>query len=91
MFVFFLSSYLSVFLSACEQLHWISMLDFTVILHVARGFVNQSDCKTFQISALKKRLSYIKHVHGCYHVTRHSSSQQIDYVFLFGYGQACPT
>ena len=45
MFVICLSSYLSVFLSPCEQLHWELMLHFAVFLHVPRRFLNQSDFK----------------------------------------------
>ena len=60
MYVFFLSSYLSVFLSACEELHWKCVLDFAVFLHVARSFFNQPDSGLFKL----------KHVPGCYHVTR---------------------
>ena len=32
-----------------------NMLDFPKILHVARSFLNQSDCRTFQTSILKKQ------------------------------------
>ena len=32
-----------------------NMLDFPEILHVARSFLNQSDCRTFQTSLLKKQ------------------------------------
>ena len=32
-----------------------NMLDFPEILHVARSFLNQSDCRTFQTSILKKQ------------------------------------
>ena len=32
-----------------------NMLDFPKILHVARSFLNQSDCRTFQASILKKQ------------------------------------
>ena len=31
------------------------MLDFPEILHVARSFLNQSDCRTLQTSVLKKQ------------------------------------
>ena len=62
MFVFRLSSYLCVFLSACEILHWKFMLDFTESLHVARHFLNQ----------LHSGLFKLKQVSGYYHVTRHS-------------------
>ena len=43
--------------------------------------VNQSDCRTFQTSKLKKRLCYIKHVRR-HRVTKHSSSQQINCLCL---------
>ena len=32
-----------------------NMLDFLKILHVARSFLNQSDCRTFQTSILEKQ------------------------------------
>ena len=32
-----------------------NMLDFPKTLHVARSFLNQSDCRTFQTSILKKQ------------------------------------
>ena len=32
-----------------------NMLDFPEILHAARSFLNQSDCRTFQTSILKKQ------------------------------------
>ena len=57
---FFLSSYLSIFLSTCEELHWKYVLDFAVFLHVARSFFNQSDSGLFKL----------KHVPGYYHMTR---------------------
>ena len=31
------------------------MLDFPEVLHVARSFLNQSDCRTFQTTILKKQ------------------------------------
>ena len=37
----------------------------------------------------KKRLCYIKNVRR-HRVTKHSDSQQIDEVFVFGYCEACP-
>ena len=50
MYIFRLSSHLSILLSSCEQ------LDFSEILHVVKGFLNQSDCRTFQTSILKKQV-----------------------------------
>ena len=32
-----------------------NMLDFPEVLHAARSFLNQSDCRTFQTSILKKQ------------------------------------
>ena len=55
MFVFCLSSLLSVFLPGCEELHWKCMLDFSEFLLVARGILNQSDCRTFENSMLIKQ------------------------------------
>ena len=31
------------------------MVDFPEFLHLARSFLNQSDCRTFQTSILKKQ------------------------------------
>ena len=55
MFVFCLSSLLYVFLPSCEQRHSKYMLDFSEFLHVARCFLNQSDCRTFENPMLTKQ------------------------------------
>ena len=55
MFVSCASSRLSVFLPGCGQLHWKYMLDFFWILHVASGFLNQSDFRTFENSMFMKQ------------------------------------
>ena len=62
-----------------------------LMLYVAKSCLNQSDCRAFQTSILKKRLSYIKYVPRHYHVTKHSESQQVDQVSVFGYCQTCPS
>ena len=55
MVVFCLSSLLSVFPPGCEQLHWKCILYFSEFLHVARGVLKQSNCKTFENLMLMKQ------------------------------------
>ena len=59
MFVFCLSSLLSVFLPDCEQLHWKYMLDFSEFLHVARDVLNQSDSRFLKIQCPWNKLYQI--------------------------------
>ena len=62
---------------------------FSEVFHVARGFLSQSDHKTFQTSILEKQLSYIKHGprHDC--VTRHYRVIQCFCLFMVRHVHLC--
>ena len=63
------------------------MLEFPEFLHLTGRFLNQSDCRTFQISVLKKQAilnMYLDIIEG---LDIPGTNQLIDYVFLLGYGQ----
>ena len=53
-----------------------NMLDFPEFWHLARSFLNQSDCRTSNFST--EETNYIKHVTRYYRGTRHSRNQLID-------------
>ena len=64
-----------------------NMLEFPEFLHLTGRFLNQSDCRTFQISVLKKQAilnMYLDIIEG---LDIPGTNQLIDYVFLLGYGQ----
>ena len=72
MFLFCLFNHLFFSLSDCEQLHW-KYLRFPEFLHLARNFLNQSNCKTSNFHT--QETSYIKYVPRHYRGTRHSRNQ----------------
>ena len=63
---------------------------FSEVFHVARGFLNQSDCKTFQTSILEKQLSYIKSLSYFFAWGYTSIGVTNQCSFCQGYAKVCP-
>ena len=69
--------------------NYIGNIYFSEVFHADRSFLNQSDCKTFQTSVLKKQLSYIKHGPRHYCVTRHYRVIQCFCLFMVSHVHLC--
>ena len=66
------------------------MLDFSEILHVARGFLNQYDCRTFENSMLMKQAILNMYLDIIMWLDILTANKLIKCFCLFSYGQIYP-